>query len=346
MCQLAGYIGDRPIAPLLLKAIELQEPYWGAHATGLGVMSSGRISIVKDRGHVGMVKESSNISKLEGTTGIAHSRYSSMAREDPRFNLGRMAHPFTSDDETIALTHNGIIRNYVDHWKELKEKHVFKSHSPVVDNITDSEIGVHMLSDLVKAGMNIGEAFKGIFPQLKGTALLSAMSTIESETIYVANRYQPCYVGVGDDEAMFCSSRAGLIPIEGELKEIWEPPKNSLMKLTRGRVETQVLEAGLEVPDLKLNKPLFKETMMSIISAGETDFRGMEKAMGYNGGWAKVYNITNEEWRNYTRYMLEIVNPLIETLDELIDEGKITKKIRPRLEGGVPDTPRYSYSLV
>ena len=280
-----------------------------------------------------------------GTTGIAHSRYSSMAREDPRFNLGRMAHPFTSDDETIALTHNGIIRNYMDYWKELKEKHVFKSHSPVVDNITDSEIGVHMLSDLVKAGMNIGEAFKEIFPQLKGTALLCAMSTIEPDTIYVANRYQPCYVGVGDNEVMWCSSRAGLKPIEEELKEIWEPPKNSLLKLTRKGAETQVLEPSLEVPDLKLDKPLFKETMMSIISAGETDFRGMEKAMGYNGGWAKVYNITNEEWRNYTRYMLEIVNPLIETLDELVEEGEINKKNRTRLEGGVPDTPRYSYSL-
>jgi len=345
MCQLAGYIGDRPIAPLLLKALELQEPYWGAHATGLGVMNDGAISIVKDRGYVDKVRESTNISMLEGTTGIAHSRYSSMAREDPRFNLGRMAHPFTSDDGTIALVHNGIIRNYMDLWKELKEKHVFKSHSPVVDNITDSEVAVHMISDLVKSGMGMGEAFKEIFPQLKGTALISAISSHEPDTIYLVNRYQPCYVGVGDNEVMWCSSRAGLKPIETEL-EIWEPPKNSLLKLTRDGAETQVLEPSLEVPDLKLDKPLFKEMMMSIIAAGETDFRGMEKAMGYNGGWAKVYNITNEEWRNYTRYMLEIVNPLIETLDELKDEGKITKKINPRLEGGVPDTPRYSYSLV
>jgi glutamine phosphoribosylpyrophosphate amidotransferase len=345
MCQLVGYIGDRPIAPLLLKALELQEPYWGAHATGLGVLSPRGISIVKDRGHVEKVSKSSSISKLEGTTGIAHSRYSSTAREDPRFNLACMAHPFTNNDETIALMHNGIIRNYMDHWNKLKEKHVFKSHSRVVDNITDSEIAVHMVSDLVKSGLEMGETFKEVFPQLKGTILLSAITKNEPDTIYVANRYQPCYVGVGDEETIWCSSKAGLKPIQDELKEIWEPPKNSLLKLTRGAVETQVLDPSLEVPDLRLNKTLLKKIILTIIEAGETDFRSIDKALGYNAGWAKVYDVPPEEWRNLTRFMLEIVNPLIETLDELIAEGKITRRISPRLEGGVPDTPRYAYSL-
>ena len=41
MCQLAAYVGDRPIAPLLLRALELQEPLYAGHATGLGARREG-----------------------------------------------------------------------------------------------------------------------------------------------------------------------------------------------------------------------------------------------------------------------------------------------------------------
>ena len=56
MCQLVGYVGDRPIAPLILKALELQEPYFGAHATGIGVVDDGKLRVIKGSGHVAKVK--------------------------------------------------------------------------------------------------------------------------------------------------------------------------------------------------------------------------------------------------------------------------------------------------
>jgi glucosamine 6-phosphate synthetase-like amidotransferase/phosphosugar isomerase protein len=81
MCQLVGYIGDRPIAPLLLKALELQEPYLGAHATGMGVIDSkGKIWINKATGPVAVAKKTTKISKLKGNIGIGHSRNSALAR--------------------------------------------------------------------------------------------------------------------------------------------------------------------------------------------------------------------------------------------------------------------------
>jgi glucosamine 6-phosphate synthetase-like amidotransferase/phosphosugar isomerase protein len=90
MCQLAAYVGDRPIAPLLLRAIELQEPYFGAHASGLGVIDNGMFRIEKDKGYVERVRKTTPIESLEGTTGMAHSRYNSRARDDPKYNTRRM----------------------------------------------------------------------------------------------------------------------------------------------------------------------------------------------------------------------------------------------------------------
>ncbi len=86
MCQLAAYVGDRPIAPLLLRTLELQEPLYAGHATGLGVIDGGVLRVVKYSGPVARVRHATEIGSLEGSTGIAHSRYNGSARDDPRFN--------------------------------------------------------------------------------------------------------------------------------------------------------------------------------------------------------------------------------------------------------------------
>jgi glucosamine 6-phosphate synthetase-like amidotransferase/phosphosugar isomerase protein len=345
MCQLAAYIGDRPIAPLLLKALELQEPYFAAHATGMATIDNGRISVEKGTGPVAKVKKTTRITKLKGTTGIGHSRYSALAREDPRYDIDRMAHPFTSDDGTVALMHNGDIGNFKEHWARLRERHTFKSHNPDVDWITDSEVAVHMVDDLVKRGKGFDEALREIFPKLAGTVLLCLISESQPETIYLANRYQPCYVGVGDDEAMWCSSRVGFVPIEDELDRIYAPPKNSLIKLTRGKIETHVLDPNYQVPEMRLDREMLKEAILKILEVADLDFLRLWYALNTNG-WAKCYGLAQEEWLDMRRnHGVSIVNPYIETLDELIEAGKIAQRIDYRMEGCTRDTPRFAYSL-
>jgi glucosamine--fructose-6-phosphate aminotransferase (isomerizing) len=128
MCQLAAYIGDRPIARLLLEALKNQEPLYGAHATGMGVITGNQIEIVKGAGPVDYLKgRKPEIMEVKGTCAIAHSRYSSNARDNPGYNLDEMAHPYISDDGKIALMHNGVIMNYKELWKKLEEDHTFRS---------------------------------------------------------------------------------------------------------------------------------------------------------------------------------------------------------------------------
>jgi glucosamine--fructose-6-phosphate aminotransferase (isomerizing) len=345
MCQLTAYIGDRPIAQTILKALELQEPYFAAHATGMGTLMNGKIAIVKAAGYVSHVKRTTRIEKLTGTTGIGHSRYSVAARDDPRCCLDSMAHPFTSDDGKIALMHNGEISNYADHWTRLKARHKFKSFNPDINWITDSEVAVHMIDDLVKQGMGYGDALKEVMPQLNGTVLLCLITESEPETVYLANRHQPCYVGVGDDETMWCSSKIGFEPIKGELKKIYQPPKNSLITLRRGRVDTEVLDRNYEVPELKLNKTLLKESIIEILKIGDLDFQRLSYAM-LKGDWAKCYGIPMDDWLNLRKVRgVSVVNPFIETLDELIESGRIVQRIDRRMEGCLNDTPRFAYSL-
>jgi len=346
MCQLAAYVGDRPIAPLLLRSIELQEPYGGSHASGLGVIDGGEIRIEKDRGHVARVRSTTGITSLGGTTGIAHSRYSSRLMRDPRHNTAEKAHPFIDDTGTVALMHNGDISNYEEHWRRLEEEHTFRSYSEDVDAITDSEIAVHMLSDAVQEGKTVEEGLRSIAAQLRGTFLLACMTTEQSETVWIANWHQRCVVGVGDGESMFCSSHIGFHEVRDEIDRIFEPPKNSLIKLTRGGVEVSPLDPSRRVPRLELNSNLLGSRILELLRGrGELDYKVLERELNRDG-MAEALGISQERWREYMREGVSIVNPYIKTLDMLIADGMIRERVDLRLEGGVPDTPRFSYSLV
>jgi len=345
MCQLAAYVGDREIAPLLLNALQYQEPYYGGHATGMGVLKGDRIDVVKAPGHIAHVKEAMDIERLKGTCAIAHSRYNATAKDDARYNTVGMAHPFLSDDGRLALMHNGGIANYKTHWERIRESHEFRSYSPEVDDITDSEVAVHMLADEVTGGKPVGDALKSVSAQCTGSFLLGAINVEEPDTVYIANWHQPCYVAVGDDEAMFVSSRIGLRDVKDEMTSIFSPPKNSLIELTRGEAKISVLDKGRRVPDLRLDMNLLAESFEEVLrEKGRTDFREMWYDLNPEG-WAEAYGLPVDEWNALRKSGVSVVNPYIDVVDMLKHEFRVVESIDPRVEGGVAGTPRFSYVL-
>jgi glucosamine 6-phosphate synthetase-like amidotransferase/phosphosugar isomerase protein len=345
-CQLAAYIGDRPIAELLLNALEYQEALFGGHATGMGVLNGDQIDIVKAKGPVGHVKKAHpEITKLQGTCAIAHSRYSNLARDNPNYNLDEMAHPYISDDGKIALMHNGTITNYREHWKELEKEHTFRSYGENVDDITDSEVAVHMLSDALEKGMNMIQAFQHISPQLTGMFLLAVLNTDEPDTVYICNWHQPCYVALGKDETMFVSSRRGLKEIANHMDRIFQPPKNSVLKMTRGNIEIHSMDPSREIPKMIMNIPKAIELIKKKLEEkGRLDVRLLFLELQPEG-WAKVYNVSGEAWKTYWKAGIYVMNPYFELIETLVEDGDLVESVDHRSEGGIGTVPRYSYEL-
>ena len=345
-CQLAVYIGDRPITEVLLNAIEYQEALYGGHATGMGVLNGDQIDFVKAAGPLNHVKKTNpEITRLKSTCGMAHSRYSDKARVNPDYNLDEMAHPYISDDGKLALMHNGGIANYKELWKELELEHTFRSYGEVVDDITDSEVAVHMLSDALEQGNNMIEAFQHIAPKLTGTFLLGVIHTDEPDTVYICNWYQPCYVALGKDETMFVSSRRGLRDMEKYMDRVFQPPKNSVMRLTRGNIEIHVMDPSREMPKLVMNTPKAIELIKEKVNeAGRIDVRQLFYSL-YPEGWAEVFDVTPSEWRRQRKAGIYIMNPYFELLEAMVINGDLIESLDPRSEGGIDGVPRYSYML-
>jgi glucosamine 6-phosphate synthetase-like amidotransferase/phosphosugar isomerase protein len=343
-CQLAAYIGDRPIADLLLNALEYQEPLYGGHATGMGVLNGDQIDVIKAAGPVHHVKKTHpEILNLKGTCAIAHSRYSDNARVNPDYNLDEMAHPYLSDDGRLALMHNGSIKNYKELWQELEKDHTFRSYGEKVDDITDSEVAVHMISDALETGMTVIEAFQHIAPKLTGTFLLSVIYTEEPDTIYICNWYQPCYVAIGNNEVMFVSSRRGLRDSGKYLDRVFQPPKNSILELKRGKINIYEMDPNREIPQLVMNIPKALDLIKSKIKQEKSiDIRKLFYAL-HPDGWAEIFNLSSDKWKAYRKAGIYVMNPYFELLETLVKNGEIVESIDPRTEGGIDNVPRFSY---
>ena len=73
MCGIVGYIGSRPVLPLLVEGLRRLE-YRGYDSAGVAVTQSGGLIVHKRKGKVREL-ESILPAELPGTLGIAHTRW-------------------------------------------------------------------------------------------------------------------------------------------------------------------------------------------------------------------------------------------------------------------------------
>lgn len=100
MCNIAGYIGNRPAAPILVEMMKNQEGYCGGYYTGIVTLHEGKLWCAKVIGDVDRLLAETDAMNFPGTCGLIHSRSKSGGDRS-------WAHPFTSGDGKLALVLNG-----------------------------------------------------------------------------------------------------------------------------------------------------------------------------------------------------------------------------------------------
>lgn len=130
------------------------------NATEVGqVYSYGHsIQVIKDLGPVDNLEIGYEISKMNGTHGIGHVRFSTESRVDKKH-----AHPFHTDVyPDIAVVHNGQITNYYKIRRRLERK----GFSFTTEN--DSECIVYFIVDQLGQGNSLEDALMASVRELDG----------------------------------------------------------------------------------------------------------------------------------------------------------------------------------
>ena len=134
MCGIVGYIGHQQAYPILIKGLHRLE-YRGYDSAGVALINSeDRLNVYKTRGKVNDLEAFCESKDIEGTIGIAHTRWATHG-EPNDVN----AHPHYSSNGKIAIVHNGTIENY----NVLKQ--ALEQHGCVFRSETDTEVVVQLI---------------------------------------------------------------------------------------------------------------------------------------------------------------------------------------------------------
>ena len=224
MCGIIGYIGMQDATPVLVDGLRRLE-YRGYDSTGIAV-KNGDISIHKRTGKVADL-ESILPKKIEGTCGIAHTRWATHGGV-----TDANAHPHASEDGKVAIIHNGIIENASRIRKHLQSEGVtFCSE-------TDSEVLVHLIHRYLDGGSAPLTAVRKALRRVRGTWGLCVLFA-DHEAIICARNGSPLVVGIGEGESYIASDPHALTPYTQRVIFLED---GDLAELTAGDVQTSPMD--------------------------------------------------------------------------------------------------------
>ena len=193
MCGIVGSVSTRNIVPILVQGLQRLE-YRGYDSCGVAVHAGG-LKRARSTSRVAELMEQVATSKLEGTTGIAHTRWAThgapaVHNAHPHFSHGTGADADTRPGR-MALVHNGIIENHDELRASLKARgYAFVSQ-------TDTEVIAHLIDSLYDG--DLFEAVKAAVSQLHGAYAIAVFCKDEPHRLIGARAGSPLILGVGKD---------------------------------------------------------------------------------------------------------------------------------------------------
>lgn len=135
MCGIVGAISERNVVPILLEGLRRLE-YRGYDSAGIAVLdSNGKVDRCRMPGKVKALEDDIAQHGLNGTIGIAHTRWATHGKPTKA-----NAHPHIAE-KSVAIVHNGIIENH-DALRVAQKKAGYNFTSE-----TDTEVIVHQIHD-------------------------------------------------------------------------------------------------------------------------------------------------------------------------------------------------------
>ena len=209
MCGIVGYIGTKKASPILINGL-LRLEYRGYDSAGIATMENDKISVMKDKGRVNNLYNLPGIDDLEGTIGIAHTRWATHGKPSKE-----NSHPHIDNSESFAVVHNGIIENYNELRKFLTDNG-YKFYSETDTEIVPNLIHYYYSKDTSNDDMKILRAVKNACKDLKGSFALEIISKYDKDHMIVLRKDSPLVIGKGVGENYISSDIPAILSFTRE----------------------------------------------------------------------------------------------------------------------------------
>ena len=259
MCGIVGYTGFQDAYDIVINGLRRLE-YRGYDSAGIVLENTeNSFNVEKTKGKVDDLVNISNNLKGTSKIGMGHTRWATHGVPSDR-----NSHPHVSNNNKIALVHNGIIENYDTIKTMLTEKGFsFKSE-------TDTEVLVNLIQYFtdINPEIDFPEAVRYALNEVYGAYAITVMHEDHPGVLVVARLGSPLAIGIGDKEYFIASDASPFVEFTKEA-----------IYLEEGHMATISLEAGVDIRTITENSKIIPEIQELKLSLEQIEKGGYEHFM-------------------------------------------------------------------
>ena len=188
MCGIVGYIGTKKAEPILINGL-LRLEYRGYDSAGVATIEKNGINVVKSKGRVAELEKVPAINSLEGTIGIAHTRWATHGKPS-----NENSHPHVDGKKNFAVVHNGIVENYHE-LRDFLSKKGYSFYSETDTEVIPNLIDYYYEKDTKDDDKRVLRAVVSACSDLKGSFALEIISSFLPEKMIVVRKDSPLVIG-------------------------------------------------------------------------------------------------------------------------------------------------------
>lgn len=165
---------------------------------------------MKDKGRVKNLNNLPGIDDLEGTIGIAHTRWATHGKPSKE-----NSHPHMDNSKTFSVVHNGIIENY-NELRKLLINNGYTFYSQTDTEIIPNLIHYYYSKDDNNDSFRFLRAVKNACSNLKGSFALEIICKNDPNNMIVVRKDSPLVIGKGNGENYISSDIPAILSFTRE----------------------------------------------------------------------------------------------------------------------------------
>ncbi|WP_334266458.1 glutamine--fructose-6-phosphate transaminase (isomerizing) [Edaphobacter sp. HDX4] len=227
MCGIVGYIGPKPVVPVIIEGLRRLE-YRGYDSAGIAVAGGpssnghGSLELRRAPGKLRNLETVIADHPIHGSFGIGHTRWATHGRPTEE-----NAHPHRDCTGTLVVVHNGIVENYLALKKELTakgHKFVTETDTEIIAHLIEQELADAQKSVISTEGLTeaaaekpaslpipLEEAVRRAVHRLTGAFAIGVMSANDPDKLVAARMGPPAVIGLGEGEFFLASDVPGIL---------------------------------------------------------------------------------------------------------------------------------------